>query len=214
MPWAASTLYLPDTPDARAVLLGDVRLAGHVYAVDLTTVDLPPQIGAGYSPRLLTVRSPVRARDLPLVGQGFDWKALDGALTPRLALARPALAGPASRIAPPDKPLRWMEALAAHACTPVVWYMAEALDGAPDAELAWVIDWRGPTRVDDEPLDRAPTVYTRRGHDNVRVTADGVTPHPREPLGAGLLHLGVRLDGPWFTPHRPEFDWEGVRLVR
>lgn len=210
MPWATSTVYLHDTPDARAVLAADPALKGHLFALDLAAVELPPRTAAGS--RLLAVRSPVRPRDLPLVGDGFDWKGLDGALAARLAPARSALEGASSRIAPPDKPLRWLEDLAARVCAPVVWYMAEAVASDPEAEIAWVIDWRGPATVEDEPLDRSPCVYSRRDRRVLRLSPAGAAVMERDTLGAGLLHLGVRLDGTWFTPHRPDFDWGALRL--
>lgn len=205
--WAASVVYLPDTAAARAVLGADPPLAGHVFALDVGAVEHPPVIAAGFDGRLLAVRSPGRARDLGALAAGFDWSPLKGRLAPRLGAARPALPGPASRIAPPDAALAWLEDLAARTAGPLAWYQAESTGGEPDAELAWVIDWRGPDRVDDEPVDRAPCVYVRRPRDTARVDAAGARTVGREPLGAALLHLGLRLDGPWFTPHRPDFDW-------
>lgn len=212
MSWAISTVFCADTPTARAVFAADPRLGGHVFALDFATVELPPKVGAGFDGRLLALRSPIRARDVGLVGDGFDWAPLGGELAARLAGVRPGLSGPSSRIAPPDKALRWLEDLAAYLAAPVAWYMAEADTGAPEAEIAWVLDWRGPSTVDEEPLLRAPAAYTTKAHRNLRLDPQGATGAAREPLGAALLHLGLRLDGPWFTPHRPDFDWASRRV--
>ena len=54
--------------------------------------------------------------------------------------------------------------------------------------------------------------YTRKDRRFVRLISGGENTVPRDPLGAGLLHLGIRLDGPWFTPHRPDFPWESCRV--
>lgn len=213
MPWAASAVYLTDTTDARAVLLADPRLAHHIYAVDLHEVPHPPTIAHGWNGRVLAVRSPVRARDLVNVVDGFDWKDLDGALASQLLWARPHLGGASSRIAPPDGQMRWLEDLAARVGAPVVWYMAEAMASEPEAEIAWVLDWGGPNVVGGEELVREPTVYTRKDYRMVRLRAGGPDFGKREPLGAALVHLGLRLDGPWFTPHRPDFDWDAHRLL-
>lgn len=200
MPWAASTLYLDDTPSARAVLSTDPRLAGHVYALDVGALEFGPNLAEGAAGKLLVVRSPGRPRDLPLLGQGFDWTGLDGALAPRLAAHRGQLGGPASRIAPPDTHLRWMEDLAARVCGRVAWYMAEAPEGDPDAELSWVIDWSG------------AVLYLRKGPAFVRIDAAGST-RCRDPLSMALSHFGAHLDSPWFAPHAPHFDWAPLRIA-
>lgn len=210
--WAVSTVFLADTEAARAVLDADPRLAGHLWAVDLRAVELPPTFLDGADGRLLLVRSPARARDVAALDAGFDWSPLKGQLATRLGPLRGSLGGAASRLAPPDAPLRWLEELAARVAAPVAWYQAESTGGAPEAELAWVLDWRGPVDAGGETVDRAPGVYLRREHDSVRIDAAGVAPVARDPLGAALLHLGVRLDGPWFSPHRPGFVWEGWAL--
>lgn len=198
MAWAVSSVYLHDTPAARAVLGAAPALAGHVYALDLAAVEQPP---VATHPRLLAVRSPVRPRDLALVGEGFDWKPLTGLLAARLGAFRPHLAGPSARLAPPDPPLRWLEDLCARVAAPVLWYMAEAQEGGAEAEVAWVLDWTG------------PVVYVRRERDVLRVDAAGPAPFAADPLAGGLAHLGVTLDGPWFTPHRPGFAWEREALA-
>ena len=200
MPWAASTLYLDDTPAARAVLGADPRLRGHVHALDVGALEFGPVLDPGATGRLLVVRSPGRPRDLPLLGQGFDWAGLDGVLAPRLARFRAQLGGPASRIAPPDTHLRWMEDLAAQACGRVAWYMAEAPDGDPDAELTWVIDWSG------------PVLYLRTGAAFVARNEAGSS-RAKDPLTMGLGHFGVRLDSPWFAPHAPHFDWASLQIA-
>lgn len=211
MSWSASTLYLADTPSARAVLGAEPSLAGHVFAVDVGALDPGPQVADSVSGRLLAVRSPGRpAAGLP---DGLDWTGLDGLLAPRLAAHRPALRGDNARIAPPDALLRWMEDLAARVAGTVAWYQAESSHGDPDAELAWVIDAGGPARVrfggEDVPVDRSPALYARQDARFRRLGRDGYT---RDPLAMGLLHLGVRLDSPWFAPHAPHFDW-GARRV-
>lgn len=205
--WAVSTVFLADTEAARAVLAADPRLAGHVWALDLATVERAPTVAAGFDGRLLLVRSPGRARDAALLPAAFDWSGLKGGLAARLGFVRPSLPGAASRLAPADAQLRWLEDLAARVAGTVAWYQAESTGGEPDAELAWVIDWRGPGVVDGEPVDRAPCVYVRGDRGPRRIDTGGTHPVAREPLGAALLHLGVRLDGPWFTPHRPDFNW-------
>lgn len=207
MPWSASVVYLHDTEDARAVLAADPRVSRRVYAVDLAAVDFPPAFDR---PGLLAIRSPGSRRQLADLVDGFDWKDLDGALPSQLTFARSGLAGPSSRIAPPDATLRWLEDLAARVAGPVVWYQAEAMASDPDGEIAWVLDWGGTAGA--EGVVRAPTVYTRRDRRMVRLGAEGATFTEREPLGAGLLHLGIRLEGPWFTPHRPDFGWEERRV--
>lgn len=194
MPWAASTLYLDDTPAARAVLGADPRLAGHVFALEVATLEFGPALDPGTTGRLLVVRSPGRPRDLPLMGQGFDWSGLDGTLAPRLAAFRSHLGGPASRIAPPDSHLRWLEDLAARVCGRVAWYLAEAPDGDPDAEMSCVIDWSG------------AVLYLRAGPAFKKLDATGTT-RSQDPLTMALGHFGVRLDSPWFAPHAPHFDW-------
>jgi hypothetical protein len=199
MPWAASTLYLGDTPAARDVVRADPHLAGHVFAVDLGALEHGPHLRDGASGRLLVIRSPGRVRDLPMLVHGFDWSKLDGVLAPRLAAFRRGLGGPASRIAPPDRQLRWIEDLAARVCGPVCWYMAEAPEGDPDAELCWVVDWAG------------PALYTRQERTFVRIDPTGSTPSV-DPLTAALRHHGAELDSPWFAPHSPGFDWEACRL--
>lgn len=213
MPWSHSAVFLPDTPAARAVLTADSRLRGHVYALDLAAVEQPPRIAAGSTGALLVVRSPARTADVARTDDGFDASFLDGPRPSRLAGARGALPGPAQRLAPADGPLRWFEALADATQGPVVWYLGEAIASDPDAEIAWVLDAGGPDHVDDEAIDRGPMVYVRRDRNVVALRADGPRWATRDTLGAGLLHLGVRLDGPWFTPHRPGFDWAALRLA-
>lgn len=211
MPWAASVVYLRDTPDARAVLLADGRLRGHVYAVDAARVEWAPQVEPGAGP-LLALRSPVRPKGLADVVDGLDWTPLTGALPTQLGFGRPALNAAATRIAPTAAQLDWFEELAARVAGPVAWYLAEATASDPEAELAWVLDWGGAAKVGDEALERAPVLYTRKEPRFVAVRASGTTFSRREPLGAALLHLGVRLEGPWFTPHRPDFDWGACRV--
>jgi hypothetical protein len=214
MSWAASTVYLADTPDARAVLSADPRLQGHVFAFDLSKLAHAPTLAEGASGGLLAIRSPARKGEVGLVPDGFDWASLDGGLAPRLAGARAALKGDGSRVAPPDAPLRWLEDLAARVCGRVFWYQAEASHGDPDAENAWVIDFGGPTTLrfggTSVALDRAPTLYARIDRRFVRVGEAGPC---KSPLTMGLLHLGALLDGPWFEPHAGHFDWASRRVA-
>lgn len=211
MSWAASTLYLHDTPAARDVLLSAPALRGHTFAVDLAALAAPPRLADGSAGKLLAVRSPGRARDAGLLPDAFDWSGLHGLLAPRLAAHRPALKGDNARIAPPDAALSWMEDLAARVNGRVSWYQAESTHGDPDAELCWVIDVGGPARVrfdaEEVAFDRAPTLYARHEGRFRRMGAEGFT---RDPLAMGLLHLGVRLDSPWFEPHTPAYRWTAV----
>lgn len=212
MPWAASTLYLHDRPHARDVLVNEPTLTGHLFALDLPSVDLPPRFADDDARRLLAIRSPGRPTDRALLPEGFDWKPLDGVSPARLAAVRPGLAGASSRLAPPDKHLRWLEDLAGRVAGPVIWYQAVADEGAPEGEVAWVVDWPGERAVDGAPLRGGACAYTRRGHDFVRLDPSGPSRAAHDPLAAALRHLGVILDGPWFTPHRPGFDWDALRL--
>jgi hypothetical protein len=209
MPWASSTVYLADTPDARAVLLADAVVIDHVFAFSVGGLTSAPQIVKGDG-RLLAVRSPGRARDKGLLPDALDWAPLDGLLAPRLAPLRAALEGDNSRIALPDPALRWMEDLAARVNAPVAWYQAEADHGEPDAELAWVIDVGGPDAAVDIRFERTPSLYARVRRKLVRIGAED---RVRDPLAMALAHLGVVLDSPWFEPHAPHYQWAGRRVT-
>lgn len=213
MGWAASTIYLPDTDDARAVLLAEPRFAGHVHALDLARLEQAPALCDGARGRLLALRSPGRPRaELP---DAFDWAGLDGGLGARLAVHRPQLEAANARIAPPDALLRWLEDLAARAGGPLCWYQAEADHGDPDAELCWILDHGGPTILRfpgrEVELDRSPAVVARQ---RWRFLRFGVgEPRPvRDPLAMALLHHGAWLENPWFEPHTPWFDWASRRI--
>lgn len=216
MPWAASMVYLADTPGARAVLEADPVLSPHVYAVGAARVDFPPLLAAETDGDLLVLRSPGRPRDRGLLVDAFDWTGFDGALSPRLAGFRRHLPGPAARIAPPDSHLRWLEDLAARVAGTVVWYQAEAPEGEADAEMAWVLgfarDWHFDTTI--RSVSGGAILYLRKGPAFLRLRGTDAEAIPENPLGAGLLHLGLHLDSPWFSPHAPGFDWESRRLWR
>lgn len=212
MHWAASVVYLADTPASRAVLTTEPKLANHIWAVDLTRVEHSPAIVPGFDGRILAIRSPIRRQDVGMVRVGFDWAGLDGDLSPRLTQLRGGLTGASARIFPPDAAVRWLEVLAARVAAPVVWYMAESTGGDPEAEFALVLDWRGSARVGDEEIQRLPAIYSTVQGRRVRIDGTGLHGVSRDPLGAGLLHLGVRLEGPWFTLHSPGFDWSEHRL--
>lgn len=215
MTWYAHEVIAPGWQKVARVIAGDPMLAPFAYRLH-GPLEYPwhrPNVVHGFPESgLIVVRPVCNPDEADWYGEAvLDWRSLSatGTSSPLDPADVAEACGVNRADLPPKTFLSFLQALAARADAPLLFYGCSMWGGDIESEHAFVLG-RSPSAIVALPLDR-----DEGGRPRVAVLKPGSkTVTTRDVLSLALSALDFQIPTQFFAPHTREFPWHSYRLGR